>query len=435
MTASSPLNVSQALLKHYSRIDTVKAEPILFDPDNGIKHTDLSDSIRQSDGGTLKPRALYIKVPFCPVRCLHCDNETVITHDPSRIDRYLDGLENEIALLAGTIGTKPYLQQLHLGGGSPNYLNDTQLVRLMGIVDDHFATDDDTQASLEANPRTTSPSQLSLLYGLGFDQIKFSLGDLDPAVQLAIGKSMSVDMVRDVFDTARDVGFTSVGTDIRYGLPCQTSAGIRRTIDSILSLAPDRIACSAFSRHATLRAHQRGIDRCTMPSLGDKMALFNAIVEGLSGDYEWIGLDSFAKADDALTVAQAENRLYKSYIGYSDKPTSDIHGVGTSAISDLEHICVQNHVDQTPWQQAIAANELPVRGGIQLSRSHRAQRNALRALICNMELDDYAPLIGTDEQSEETWGKYARDGLVAISAGAMKVTNEGRFLLPHLLAS
>lgn len=435
MTASSHSNVSQALMNHYSRIGTVKAEAVLFDPGNGVKHTDLEDAIRQQDASAAKPRALHVKLPFCPVRCLHCDNDTVITHDPSRIDRYLDGLENEIALLTRTIGTKPYLQQLHLGGGSPNYLSDTQLVRLMGMVDDHFSMDDDTQASLEANPRTTSPSQLSLLYGLGFDQIKFSLGDLDPAVQLAIGKSMSVDMVRDVFDTARDVGFTSITTDILYGLPCQTSTGIRRTLDSILSLSPDRVACSAFSRRAATRAHQSGIDHCTMPSLADKMALFNAIVEELSGDYKWIGLDSFAKTDDALTFAQAENRLFKSYIGYSDKPTPDIHGVGTSAISDLEQICAQNHVDQTPWQQAIAADELPVRGGIQLSESHRAQRNALRALICNMELDDYAPLINGDEQAEETWGRYARDGLVEITAGAMKVTNEGRYLLPHILAS
>jgi oxygen-independent coproporphyrinogen-3 oxidase len=435
MITSSHLSLSQALLNHYSRIGAAKAEAVLFNPTNGIGPIDLADALQQPDFDPAAPRSLYINLPFCPVRCLNCDNDTVITHDAGRIDRYLDGLENEITLLTRAVGTRPRLHQLHLGGGSPNYLNDRQLVRLMAMVDDHFNIDDDTETSLEANPTRTSPSQLTLLRGLGFDRISFGVRDLDPGVQLAIGRTMSIEMIRDVFDTARDVGFETIGTDIVYGLPCQTSSGVRRTVDNLLALSPDRISCSAFTRRAATRTHQSGIDHCTMPSLADKMALFNAVVDGLSAEYQWIGLDSFAKPEDELTTAQAENRLFRNCIGYSDLPTADVHGIGTSAISDLEHICAQNHVDIDPWERAIDADALPIRGGTRLSDAYRAQRNAVRSLLCNMELEDYAPLLGNNEDTEATWDRYARDGLVSITPDAIRVTNEGRFVLPHLLAS
>lgn len=435
MVTSSDISIPQALLSHYSRIGAARADKVLFDPGNGVGPSDFADALTVDRGNPEQRRTLHINLPFCPVRCLNCDNDSFITHDACKIDRYLDGLENEIGLLVQTIGFKPRLQELHLGGGSPNYLNDRQLVRLMAMLDEHFRIDDDTNTSLDANPKRSSPSQLALLKGLGFDRITFGLRDLDPSVQLAIGRTTSMDMIRDVFDTARDVGFRSIGTDIHYGLPCQTVDGIKRTVDNLLALSPDRIACFAFTRHAAARAHQSALDHCAIPSLADKMVLFNTVVEGLVSDYDWIGLDCFARHDDELAQAQAEGRLYRSWIGYSHLPTTELYGLGTSSISDLEDICVQNHTDLERWTDSVGSDVFPVRGGLRLSSTHRAQRDAIRTLMCNKGLSDYTSLFENAEDKENTWEVYAREGLVSISGDRMWVTDEGRYILPHLLAS
>jgi oxygen-independent coproporphyrinogen-3 oxidase len=433
MTLNSEQGVPRALLRHYCRIGTHTAPPALFDATGTIGHQAFRQALRSEPDADAR-RALHISLPFCPVRCLNCENDSIITHDGRKIDRYIDDIEREAELLVETLGFRPRLQQLHLGGGSPNYLVDRQLVRLMGIVDEHFVVDDETEQSLDANPKRTSLSQLNLLRGLGFDRISLSIRDLDPSVQLAIGRTLSVDMIRDVFDNARDAGFRTVGTDIMYGLPCQTTDGINRTLDALLALSPDRIACYAFSRKAAARAHQSALDHCTMPSIADKLAIFNSIVEGLAGEYAWIGLDSFAKHQDELSVAQAEKRLFKSWIGYSPLPNAQAHGLGVGAISDLDEICVQNHADVGQWSDALSHDEFPIRSGTPLGHHHRAQRDAIRALMCNMELHDYAALFDDSQWPEGTWKNYAQEGIVTIDDGVMRVTNEGRFMLPQLLA-
>ncbi|MDJ0738577.1 MAG: radical SAM protein [Gammaproteobacteria bacterium] len=433
MSTTGSTGIPRTLLSHFAYTGTAHTEETLFGSDNPMDPQTFADALARSGLRTDAPRALYVHLPFCPVRCLNCEQNAVITHDAAKIDRYLAGLEQEARMTLHTLGYRPRLQRLHLGGGSPNYLNERQLVGLMAIIDEHFIIDDETDASLDANPRRCSPSQLALLRGLGFDRIYFGLRELDPAVQLAIGRTTSIAMLRDVFDTARDVGFATLGTDVQYGLPCQTGDGVKRTIDSLLSLSPDRITCSAFTRRTANQAHQNALDHCTLPSLADKMVLFNTIVKGLADAYAWIGLDNFAKHGDELTLAQQEHRLHKSWLGYSSLPSGDVLGLGTNAISDLDEICVQNHVDVRPWQQSVDAGQFPVRGGFRLTSRQRTQRDAIRALLCNLELHDYSDLFADDDE-ESTWNGYADQGLVAITQDTLRVTDEGRYFLPHLLA-
>ncbi len=435
MPANSNLDVPNALISRYSHIGSGDVNDALFCPQNGVDQKQYRKALSESDDAANTPGSLYVHLPFCPVRCLNCDNNAVITHDTAPVDRYLDTLEHELHLVTDTTGTARPLQQLHLGGGSPNYLNDRQLVRLMAIVDEHFCIDDDTELSMDANPRRSSPSQLALLRSLGFERVFFGIRELDPQVQLAIGRTTSPDMVRDVFETAREAGFRTIGVDVMYGLPCQTEDGLKRTLDNLLALSPDRIACVSFTRKAAQRVHQTAIDRCAVPSLADKLVLFNALVQGLTGDYDWIGLDNFAKPDDELAKAQAEHRLHRSWLGYSHLPPTDLFGIGTNAISDFKDLCVQNHLTLEPWHESVGEGAFPIRGGIRLSTEQRQQRDAIRELMCNMELKDYSALMDRDESVEATWTGYAEDGLLSITSESMRLTHEGRYLLPHLLAS
>ena len=141
--------------------------------------------------------AVHVRLPFCPSRCLNCDHHTTVTHNSEAIDEYIVDLEREISMVTDRIGRGRTLTQLHLGGGTPNYLSDTQLVQLMDVIDRHFHLDSDTEASLEANPKRCSPSQLTLLRGLGFGTLDLQIRDRDSAVQLAIGRSHSLSVLED----------------------------------------------------------------------------------------------------------------------------------------------------------------------------------------------------------------------------------------------
>lgn len=378
--------------------------------------------------GKPAPVSIYVHLPFCPSRCLSCDHNTTVTHDGTDIDQYLNALEREMAMVTDHIGTGRSLQQLHLGGGTPNYLSDPQLVRLVSIIERNFKIVEGTETSLEASPKRTSYSQLALLHGLGFRRINFEVRDIDPGVQMAVGRSHSMSVLQDVFESAHEVGFETTSMDLVYGLPNQSQQSIRQSLAQIIQLGPDRIACFSYSRRPAAFAHQHAIKAASMPSLGDKMAMFNSIVELLqAAGYKWVGLDCFAKESDVLSLAQMQHTLHRNWIGYTLHDSTDLYGFGTNAVSELNNLFVQNHLSIPDWQAAMQAGTLPIRGGIRLTDPERERRNAITDLMCNMELRDYAALMSGDDQ-HNMLGQLQQEGMVDVSAERVTVTAQGRHM-------
>ena len=376
--------------------------------------------------------AVYVHLPFCSSRCLSCDHVTTVTHDPDSIDSYLDHLENEFDMVGRVLDGNRRLAQLHLGGGTPNYLTDSQLLRLVSLIERHFVIDEATETSLEAAPKRTSQSQLQLLRGLGFKSVRFEVRDLDPGVQQSVGRSDSLEMLADVFDNARGAGFETISMDLAYGLPHQTSDSMRRSVDNVLALAPDRVACYSYSRRPDEFTHQRAIDTSSLPSLADRLIMFNTVVtEMASAGYDWVGLDNFSRPDDALAVAQAEHKLSYNWMGYNAHGSPNLLGFGASAVSELGGACVQYHSELDQWSGALDASCLPVRTGVVLGEDERRQRHAVNGLLSNMALRDYESSLSSaiDQRDIE---QLEAQGVLKVEGGDAFVTEEGRFVLHHL---
>jgi oxygen-independent coproporphyrinogen-3 oxidase len=436
MSQQNDWDIPRALLSHYDHLGNL-SDDALFSVDQGIDSDVFESQLRRHAAESDGPVSLYVHLPFCAVRCLNCDKNTTVTHDPQRIDAYIETLDREMAQVASRLGNQRPVHTLRLGGGTPNYLSESQLARLIEIIDRHFRLTPETDASLEANPCRASFSQLELLHGLGFRRIDFSIGDLDPSVQLAIGRVQSAAMVQDIFQSARDVGFDSVNLGLRYGLPQQTGASLARTVEHLLAIGPDRIACEAYNRHPAGLGHQCAIDRSqSRGSLADRLALFNTVVEGLTGaGYQWIGLDCFAREDDALSTAQAEHRLRRDWLGYTVQPHSDLLGFGTNAISELGDLCIQNHLDIAHWEEALAGHRHPVRGGLRLSARQQRRREAICSLMCNLEVLDRDLLTTVDEQRaapDDIWTDFIDRGLIDVMPDRLRLTPEGRHMLHHV---
>jgi oxygen-independent coproporphyrinogen-3 oxidase len=377
--------------------------------------------------------SIYLHLPFCPSRCLSCDHHSTVSHDRRDIDRYLDALEAEIELVTRRIGTARPLLQLHLGGGTPNYLTDPQLVRLMAMVERHFRILPETETSLEANPKRTSMGQLELLRGLGFKRIHFEIRDLDPDVQRALGRTHGPALLEDVFANARRAGFETLSMDLVYGLPGQSLDTIAASLEQVLQLAPDRIACFAFSRRADIFAHQRALDTASLPSLADKMVMINSVADYLRANgYVWIGLDCVARDRDSFTLAQAEQRLHRNWIGYTLHDNTDLIGFGTHAVSELGDLCVQNYPLIPDWAHSIQGGQLPIGGGVRMSHGDRERRRALNDLMCNLTLRDYAALRMRQGDALSALEELELQGIVDVRPDRVSVTPEGRFMLHQM---
>lgn len=377
------------------------------------------------------PVALYIHLPFCPVRCLYCACHTTVTHDAEKIERYLDTLAKEMDLVVGLLGRGRELTQLYLGGGTPNYLSDSQLVRLVEMIQDRFRIQPDTGTSIECNPRRASAGQLELLRGLGFKGVTFGIQDLEPRVQHAIGRINSFGMVRDVCTTAREVGFDHVSLDLIYGLPNQTEQTFEKTLQRIVETGPDRVRFYSYSHRPTLRPHQYAIESGSLPTPAQKLTLLHAAVRFFTeSGYHWLGTDCFVREGDELAEAQSAGQLRHNCLGFTAAPTRHLIALGTSSLGEVDGAFVQNEPDLESWGIAVNAGRFPIAWGHKMNEGDRRRREVLQHLMCNLEFP--ARLAQGLEQDYERLSRCADHGLVEVTEGSIRVTQRGRYFLRSL---
>jgi oxygen-independent coproporphyrinogen-3 oxidase len=425
--------ISPALLARYDvpgpRYTSYPTVPAWTAPFGPADYREALGELRRLDGD---PVSVYVHLPFCEYRCHYCACNVTVAKRSSAADGYLDRVERELDLVTEALGRKRRVVQLHLGGGTPNFLTATQFSRLSELLEHRFAFASGGERSLEADPRLVTREQLVTLRELGFQRISYGVQDFDPVVQVAIGRVQPAAVVTEAVELAREVGFEGVNVDLIYGLPEQTAARFERTLGAALALGPDRIACYNYAHVPQVRANQRLVDPSALPSREEKFHLFRMAVEAFTGGgYEWIGLDHFARPGDSLTRAARERWLHRDFMGYTTRATPHLLAFGMSAIGDVAGRLVQNVPRTGQYQRVVDQGELPVERGHRLTYDDRSRRRAILHLMCNLELP-FRLLPPPVDESHLRLQPLLDDGLIAAGSGTYEVTPAGRWFLRNI---
>ena len=342
-----------------------------------------------------EPLSLYAHIPFCSQLCWYCGCNVIATRDRGRGADYVDVLVRELALVTAAVGHRLRVAELALGGGSPNFLEPRDLMRLVDAIRNRCTVVDGAELGLELDPRDTSPAHVEAVAALGFTRISVGVQDFDADVQRAIHRHQTVAQTRAVVERARACGVTSVNVDLVYGLPAQSVASLGRTLAEVIALAPDRVAVFGYAHLPLLRPHQRLVDRAhPVPGLLERAELLRSVLERLDdAGYVRVGLDHFARPSDPLVEAMRGGRLGRNFQGYVVQRTSTLLGLGASAISDTGGAYWQNAVDLEPWSDAIRGGRLPVARGVALDDDDRLRRTVIMRLMCEgrVRFDEHAP--------------------------------------------
>src|SRR5690606_942148 len=135
---------------------------------------------------------------------------------------YINAVLKEWNLYLDLLGEKPVIKEMHLGGGTPTFFSPENLKRLIDGIFKDSKHADDYEFSFEGHPNNTTREHLQALYDLGFKRVSYGVQDYNEHVQKAIHRIQPFDAVKQVTQQAREIGFTSVGHDIIFGLPFQT---------------------------------------------------------------------------------------------------------------------------------------------------------------------------------------------------------------------
>ncbi|MDF3835495.1 oxygen-independent coproporphyrinogen III oxidase [Cupriavidus basilensis] len=392
------------------------------------------------DSGRLAPLSLYVHVPFCENICYYCGCNKIITKDHRRSARYVDYLAREMALVARQLGTRREVMQSHWGGGTPTFLDPAEMRSVMDALHRHFDLLPDGEHSIEIDPRRIGDAQMALLAELGFNRISLGVQDFDAEVQRAIHRVQSLAETQAVVDAARRLGFHSVSMDLIYGLPHQTTARFAATVEQVLAMRPDRLSVYSYAHLPHVFKPQRRIDESALPAPAEKLdILVGTIGQLTAAGYVYIGMDHFARPDDALAVAQREGRLQRNFQGYSTHAGYDQLGFGVSSIGAVAGRYVQNARTLDDYYGALDQGTLPVMRGFAMRGEDHLRREVIGALMCNGVLDvaavearhgiDFAAHFA-DELVELS--RLAGEGLVRCEPGRIAVTPLGRLLVRRL---
>ncbi len=386
-----------------------------------------------------RPLSLYIHIPFCHSLCYYCGCNKIVTRHAHKADEYLDVLEHEIRQRASLLDGREVLQ-IHFGGGTPTFLSNEQLSRLMTLLREEFNVSAKAEISIEIDPREIPLSILDHLQAEGFTRLSIGVQDFNKTVQKLINREQDEQFIIDLVHKAHELGFSSTNLDLIYGLPTQTVESFSKTLDKVIAINPERLSVFNYAHMPQMFAAQRKIKQEDLPVAKEKMALLQASIEKLTAaGYLFIGMDHFAKPSDELAIAQKNGVLHRNFQGYTTLGNCDLIGFGVSAISMVGDAYSQNQKDLKRYYQQVNELRHAVWRGVVLDRDDLIRREVIKQFMCNFALDKTAierefnlgfeRYFADDLQMLQ---RFIDDGLVTDDGQRFRVTPRGRLLIRNI---
>ena len=382
------------------------------------------------ESNTSEGISLYVHLPFCESMCTFCGCNKRITKNHEVEHPYIQAVLKEWELYCTLLGERPKIKEIHLGGGTPTFFSSENLEALIHGI---FAKADKAEGhefSFEGHPNNTTREQLQKLYDLGFRRVSFGVQDYSEKVQKAIHRIQPFINVAKVTLWAREIGYTSIGHDIIFGLPFQEKEDVIDTIEKTKSLQPDRLAFYSYAHVPWIKGNgQRGFNDEDIPKDAAKRELYETGKELLyKNDYHEIGMDHFALTTDSLFESFEIGKLHRNFMGYSSSKTQLMIGLGVSSISDSWYSFAQNVKSIEEYYQLLDANTIPVFRGHLLTEEDLIIRRHILNLMCQFETSWAESKYYFKEIPEVMvqLKEMEKDGLIHFVPNGIQVTEEGK---------
>ena len=183
--------------------------------------------------------ALYAHVPFCAQKCRYCDFDSR-SFAPCELGAALDAYFEQLYARLDAFGKDGALDQIrtvYVGGGTPSLAGE-RLVELARRIRAWCAP---VEFTCEANPESLTAELAAALAKAGVTRVSLGVQTLDNTELTAIGRIHDADRALAAIATVKDAGL-DVSCDLMCGLPGQTAASWKRTLEGVLAAAPHHVS-------------------------------------------------------------------------------------------------------------------------------------------------------------------------------------------------
>jgi oxygen-independent coproporphyrinogen-3 oxidase len=284
---------------------------------------------------------LYVHVPFCATRCRYCDFSSG-TQSAASLERYLDGMEREIARrapeAAGTAFTSVFF-----GGGTPSAPSARHFGRLTGALRGAFDIAPDAEITLEANPESVRPALLEAWRAAGVNRLSMGAQSFHADELSLLGRIHDAARPGEAFALARAHGFRRLSLDLMFGFPGHTAARFAETLERALALDPEHLSVYCFIPEAgTPMGDDVLYGRVALPDDAAQAELYEALTARLAA----AGYGCYETSNFCRPGAEARHNLVYWL-------RRDYLALGPSAHGLWRGIRYGNHYAPERWAQAL----------------------------------------------------------------------------------
>jgi oxygen-independent coproporphyrinogen-3 oxidase len=189
---------------------------------------------------------VYISVPFCKAKCTYCNFASGV-FGPEKMALYVDRVCEEIARVRTAVAGMPaalptHVDTIFLGGGTPSLLSAQQMRQLFAAIRGEFNVAADAEITLECAPGQLSHESLQEMLRLGMNRISFGVQSFVDAEARAVGRLHTRDLCLAEIDRMRTAGLVNINLDLIAGLPGQTAASWRESVETAIATAVPHIS-------------------------------------------------------------------------------------------------------------------------------------------------------------------------------------------------
>lgn len=327
--------------------------------------------------------SLYLHVPYCDRLCWFCACHTKQTRHYEPVAAFLRSLHREIRTVGSLVSGRGRVRAVHFGGGSPTMLKPQDILALGDALRGRFDLLRDAGISVEIDPSDMDEERLDAFAAIGMTRASLGVQDFDLKVQKAINREQSFELTRDIVEGIRSRGVASINLDLLYGLPHQTQESVASTVTLALSLRPDRIALFGYAHVPWFKKHQTMIDEAWLPGPAQRLAQSQLAARMITAaGYVTIGIDHFAKPDDALAASATAGTIHRNFQGYTEDQCETLIGLGPSAISRFRQGYAQNITATGEYEKVVDQGLLATARGIEFSLDDQARGWIIERLMC-----------------------------------------------------
>ncbi|MEO0364381.1 MAG: radical SAM protein [Pseudomonadota bacterium] len=363
----------------------LSAEFDQFDPARGA--ATFRDAMTEANEQLIPARlALTVQLPFCASLCYHCARTKKVTRNARLMSNYMDSICHEIREKSDLLDEDRLVDQLWFVGGSPMYLGNAVLGRVMAEIAENFSISGSTRRFffIELDARTATPQHVAQLSMLGMNALRLWVPSMSASVQKTINRQQSTEALSSLVMAARRTSYRDVTLATRIGLPMQTLESLEVDIDWFGDLAPDNLIVERYQHRPGRHAAQRLIPRKLLPENEQVDDMEQMVREHLEvAGYHHLGLGHFTREDSVLFDAKRDGHLQRGLMGYMPGAGTDMLGFGAGAVSRLEDQLFRAPSDVGSYMSSVTNGALGIGSGVALDDAGRRASFIVERILCD----------------------------------------------------